>query len=279
MLFDIDHLTRYDYSVPVQLGEHLLRLVPAERPGQRQLGSRVDISPEPAGREPGTDAWGNPVERVWFDGETASLQIRAHLQVETFVPRSCARPSLPAAGLDSESDALASYREPLADAATLAAFLHPLQDQAGTDTEAFLDALNQAVHGLYHRGVRLDGPPHSPAQTLALGQGVCRDLAVLFMASCRQQGLAARFVSGYQQGDGTGQRRYLHAWPEVYLPGSGWTGFDPTHGTRTGDDHVAVAAAPDPAAVTPVEGGYTFCGESLTSTLETDIRISTRRAG
>jgi len=97
------------------------------------------------------------------------------------------------------------------------------------------------------------------------------------MAACRQAGLAARFVSGYQQGDGSRQLRYLHAWPEVYLPGHGWRGYDPTHGTLVGEEHVAVAAAPAAEAVTPVEGGYRFRGETLVSTLETDIRITTRR--
>ena len=106
---------------------------------------------------------------------------------------------------------------------------------------------------------------------------MCRDLSVLFMAACRRVGLPARFVSGYQQGDGIRAVRYLHAWPEVWIPGSGWYGLDPTHASVVGTTHVAIAAGPTPASVTPVEGGYSFRGAELRSTLETEIRIDTRR--
>jgi transglutaminase-like putative cysteine protease len=126
--------------------------------------------------------------------------------------------------------------------------------------------------------VRIEGGPRSPAQTLVRGEGVCRDLTVLFMAACRQAGVAARFVSGYQQGDGIRAQRYLHAWAEVYLPACGWLGYDPTHAATAGSDHVTVAAAPTADAVTPVEGGYSFQGALITSTLKTDIRITTRRS-
>ncbi len=74
-------------------------------------------------------------------------------------------------------------------------------------------------------------------------QLTCRDLTVLFAALCRLQGLAVRFVSGYQaRSAGSGGERHMHAWPEVYLPGVGWRGFDPSHGTEVGEAHVAVAA-------------------------------------
>ena len=275
MLFEIDHLTRYRYSVPVQLGEHLLRFLPPFRAGQRPVYCRVDIDPLPSYREEITDAWGNRVERVWFHGETGHLEVRAHLEVETQATNGPALCWLPP-GYGAAAAGLAPYLEPLDDPASLQPLVQPLLDASGNDGLAFLAALNTAVHAYYHRGVRLDGPPHTPAQTLALGEGVCRDLTVLFMAAARLAGFATRFVSGYQQGDGTRQVRYLHAWPEVCLPGGDWRGYDPTHGTSIGADHVAVAAAPTAAAVTPLEGGYSFQGTLLNSTLDTDIRITSR---
>jgi len=277
MFFEIDHLTRYQYSVPVQLGEHLLRLLPPSLPAQQPGICHLDIAPAPSGREDGVDYWGNRIQRIWFQGETDCLEIRAHLEIQTLEmdPGAPGYLGLPVF-YGPEADALASYLQPLEAAAELTSFVQPLLAAAGGDALAFLAQLNGSIHRFYHRGVRLEGAPRTPAETLARGDGVCRDLTVLFMAVCRQVGLAARFVSGYQQGVGTAELRYLHAWPEVYLPGRGWVGYDPTHATLVGSDHVVVAAAPTAAEVTPVEGGYIFQGESLTSTLATEIRITTR---
>ncbi len=278
MLFEIDHITRYEYSVPVQLGEHLLRFLPPSLAGQRPGYCQLEIEPRPSSREDGEDDWGNRIQRVWFRGETDELVIRAYLEVQTLgtePPGTSEEIRLPVS-YGTETAALTSYLAPLEATANLQPFVQPLLTAAGGDGLAFLARLNQTIHGFYHRGVRLEGPPRTPAETLALGEGVCRDLTVLFMAVCRQVGLAARFVSGYQQGDGTRELRYLHAWPEVCLPGHGWLGYDPTHATLVGDDHVVVAAAPTAASVTPVEGGYSFQGPAITSTLDTEIRITTR---
>jgi transglutaminase-like putative cysteine protease len=277
MLFEIEHLTLYRYSVPVRLGEHLLRFLPAHNALQRPLRCRLDIDPLPLRSEEATDAWGNRIQRVWFRGETEHLKIRADLAVETREPGIPYPAPAPPLLLDygPETPGLAPYLGSLEDPVELGPFLAPLLTSGG-DALDFLDGLNHAVRGLYHSGVRLEGPPRSPAETLRRGEGVCRDLTVLFMAACRQAGLAARFVSGYQRGDGTRQQRYLHAWPEVYLPGLGWRGYDPTHGTAAGSDHLAIAAAPEAGAANPLEGGYSFQGTHLTSTLETEIRVTTR---
>ena len=87
-------------------------------------------------------------------------------------------------------------------------------------------------------------------------QGACRDFAVLFIDACRCVGLAARFVSGYQDAYRSMGKRDLHAWAEVYLPGAGWRGYDPTRGLAVADHHVAVAAAADPQNAAPVTATY-----------------------
>lgn len=278
MLFEINHITRYDYTAPVHLGEHLLRFLPPPLAGQRPGRCVLDIDPLPARSEDDLDIWGNRIMRVWFQGHTDHLEIRASLEVETFDAAALPAPGavpLPVSYAEQPA-AVAAYLQPLEDPASLHAFVQPLLEAAAGDAMTFLAGVNRAIHAFYHQGVRLAGPPRTPAETLSRGEGVCRDLAVLFMAVCRQAGLAARFVSGYQQGNGTREQRYLHAWPEVYLPGQGWLGLDPTHGAPAGSDHVVVAAAPCSEAVTPVEGGYNFRGEVITSTLATDIRITTR---
>jgi transglutaminase-like putative cysteine protease len=278
MLFQITHLTRYRYSTPVTLGEHILRFHPRADGTRRVTRCDLSIKPVPVYGEDGIDAWGNTNRRVTFQGQTDLLEIYADLEVET--DETCV-PELPGPGsalpprYGTETAALAPYLQAPEAGGRLRPFVDPLLAEAGDDLPTFLNALNGAIHRFYHRGIRLSGAPRTPAETIALGEGVCRDLTVLFMAACRQAGIAARFVSGYQQGDGTRQLRYLHAWPEVLLPGRGWYGYDPTHNSIVGADHVAVAAAPEPAAVTPVEGGYSFSGPEVTSTLETEIRITT----
>ncbi len=97
----------------------------------------------------------------------------------------------------------------------------------------------------------------SPGETLRKRSGSCRDFATLFIEACRVLGLGAHFVSGYlhcpgtQTGGGS-----THAWPEVYLPGVGWKGFDSTSGLMTGADHIAVAVSRHPADVPPASGSF-----------------------
>jgi transglutaminase-like putative cysteine protease len=98
----------------------------------------------------------------------------------------------------------------------------------------------------------------SAAATLALGTGSCRDFAFLFMEGARHLKLAARFVSGYlNAGSSTSDFGATHAWAEVFLPGAGWKGFDPTLGKLVGSDHIAVAVARSPESVPPIAGTFT----------------------
>ncbi|HVY40544.1 MAG TPA: transglutaminase family protein, partial [Polyangia bacterium] len=88
--------------------------------------------------------------------------------------------------------------------------------------------------------------------------------------------MPARFCSGYQSAAETPDgRRYLHAWPEVFLPGLGWRGWDPTHGIRVAQNHVALCAAPEQSGTMPVTGSFTFNGPTVTSTLEFSLDIAT----
>jgi transglutaminase-like putative cysteine protease len=92
-----------------------------------------------------------------------------------------------------------------------------------------------------------------PGETLALGSGSCRDYAVLMMDAVRHWGFGARFVTGYIQMDNN-QHGATHAWTEIYIPGAGWKGFDPTNNKVTGAEHVSVAVARDPEKASPISG-------------------------
>ena len=104
----------------------------------------------------------------------------------------------------------------------------------------FLARLTETIHRRFKVVHRAKGSPWPPATTIEQRQGACRDLAVLWIDVCRSVGLAARFVSGYQEGDDEQGTKDLHAWAEVYIPGAGWRGFDPTNGLAVTDRHVTV---------------------------------------
>lgn len=279
MFFDIHHLTRYQYAAPVTLGHHVLRLKPADSGYQRLLKHELAIAPAPVVLTENVDVWGNRVFEAWFEGETTHLDIRATLAVETL--RDNAFDYLAARGgirlppdYGDDRAALQAMLSPVADEAAVTDFIAPLLNEHANDPPAFLDALSARVHPYYRQGLRFEGAARTPAQTLERGEGVCRDLTVLFMAACRAAGIAARFVTGYQRGDGSRETRYLHAWPEVYLPGGGWRAYDPTHSAAVTDAHVALACAGAPSGAAPVTGSF-GSAQAVAARLETEIHIIT----
>jgi transglutaminase-like putative cysteine protease len=281
--FDIRHITTYRYSRPVRLGPHVVRLLPRTDGRQRPLAWRCTVSPVPVRQAQGLDAAGNLATYLWFAGTTACLRIDCSSCVLTAADTALTREmdaaagTLPPAYRENELQALGASRQRGPCPPTVAALSARLAAQAGNDIPAYLAALNGFLYGGFERVIRDTGAPQDPGHTLATRRGACRDLAWLFIAACRSRGLAARFVSGYQaQPEHPGRRRYLHAWPEVYLPGGSWRGYDPTHGSCVTDAHVAVAAACEAAATLPVDGWFT--GDGAHATLDFALDIRTRPA-
>jgi transglutaminase-like putative cysteine protease len=124
------------------------------------------------------------------------------------------------------------------------------------NTLSFLSELNQRLYKGCQYTIRETGDPLPPGVTWTTRSGTCRDFAVLFVETCRAIGLAARFVSGYQEGDLDSDDRHLHAWAEVYLPGGGWRGYDPTHGLAVADRHIALVASPLSSYAAPLSGSF-----------------------
>lgn len=153
---------------------------------------------------------------------------------------------------------LAPYRRPVDHDAALELWVAGLYAPGEhLETYALLKRISSCIHDTFHYVRREEPGVQAPVQTISSGSGSCRDFATLFLAASRLLGLATRFVSGYlhdplspEAGGST------HAWAEVYLPGAGWTGFDPTTGTLAGPDHIAVAISHRPDAVPPVAGSF-----------------------
>jgi transglutaminase-like putative cysteine protease len=281
-LFFIRHDSLYRYDVPVQLGEHLVRLTP--RPGSVRIAAhRITVEPEALGTSHETDAFGNAIVRLNFGGSTQRLRVLSEIELETMLPPELfpmgqRLPLTPGWDMGAAWPSTAERLRYLGDAIhpQVVAFASGLAAEVGHEPIAFLDHLAGTLFLRLERGIRPTGEARAAHETLALGSGACRDLTVVFLDACRSQGLPSRFVSGYQaQAQTPDGQRHLHAWAEVLVPGAGWRGWDPMHGVRVGDGHVALCAAPEQAATMPIEGGFFFEGPSVSSTLDCSVTIRT----
>ena len=260
MFFEGVHRTSYVYSAPVFLEPHTIRLRPRSDP--RQTIHRFDIAmtPTPDGVTEGIDVYGNDVDWAWFSGTHSTLDITTRFAVETrrenpydFIVPTLEAAKLPPVYPDTDRTSLFPYMNPTADAPY--EFAREIATSVDNEFVVFLRELASRIHATHSTIVRPEGDPLPPAVTLAARQGSCRDLAVLFVEACRSVGVAARFVSGYVEGDPEGGRD-LHAWGAAYVPGAGWRGYDPSFGLAVTNGHVTLAAAATPAGAAPVDGAF-----------------------
>ena len=229
------------------------------------------------------DLDGNNILKLWFEQPTQQLSIQTMAKVET----SCTNPfaymlepwaitfpfDYPSSLLQQLKPYLNCYGF-VADSSALA-LAQELLIEAQSNTLDFLFALNQRIYQDCKYIIRETGEPLPPGITWRSKTGSCRDYAVLFMEVCRTVGIAARFVSGYQEGDVSQSVRDLHAWIEVYLPGAGWRGYDPTLGLIVSDRHIPLAASAIPSYAAAVEGLVVPVQQTakVTSSLQAQIRL------
>jgi len=278
--YRIVHNTRYQYAEPVQLGSHILRLQPRVDGSQRLHYFACEILPTPRKTIDWLDLEGNVCRQVWFpDTDVTTLTIVTQCDIETLRPNPFDYLS-PEWAITAPLDYPQSLQRlvapyltlPYADSPTVTDWAQQQLHTANGNVGLFLTGLTQAIYQTCAYETRHQGPPWSPGIVLTEQRGTCRDFTVLFMAACRAVGLAARFVSGYQRGDADQTSHELHAWPEVYVPGGGWRGFDPTLGLAVADGHVALAAAMEPAQAAAVTGKLQV-GHASQSVLEADIQL------
>jgi transglutaminase-like putative cysteine protease len=279
MYFQLKHVTRYSYSLPVFCDPLIIRLRPREDVTQRLLRYRLDVWPEPAGMSEHLDLAGNNVTLVWFQEMALGLSITTSVLVETqllnpynFILDNEAL-QLPLRARNVSRDLWDFYLREDEASPVVANFAESLARRCGWHTVPFLSQLATALYERTERLIRETGEAWSPEKTLQEARGSCRDLAVLYNACCRALGIPARFVSGYSPAETfTDGEQYLHAWSEVYLPGAGWRGFDPSRGLAVSDRHVPVAAGRIPADAAPTHG--TFRGAGARSQMDAQIAMS-----
>lgn len=278
MRFQIEHRTEYQYSDAVHLDPHVLRLTPRPSPNKTVIRRELLITPEPQGIARVLDAEGNSTETVWFGGRTDRLSILMCCEVETrrinpfdyLITTACR--GLPVMLDPVETVAMRPYLLREQPERLVTEYALELLAASNGRTLDFLNRLNENLNTRFTQEVREEGQPMTPVQTLLAQSGACRDLTVLFMDACRSVGLPARFVSGYQEGDVDMEHRHLHAWAEVYLPGAGWRGYDPTLNLAVADGHIALAASHTPLGAAPVLGS--FWGRQVTSILTHRLELS-----
>jgi transglutaminase-like putative cysteine protease len=257
------HHTTYHYRTPVQFGLHRALVRPREGHDLRIETAKLDVSPAAEVRW-ARDVYGNSIAFLSFAEPATQLRIASEASVQLhddpvaeclLEPFAMAYPFQYAA---SEQVEILPYRLPSYphDGPAVQQWLHDLYRPGQViETWDLLQRLNTRIYEAFQYRYRPEYGVQLPCQTLALGSGSCRDYAVFMMEAARHWGFAARFVTGYiQMADG--QHGATHAWTEIYLPGAGWRGYDPTNNKLAGSEHVSVAVAREQEKASPLSGTW-----------------------
>ena len=274
----LKHCTHYRYDKPVRLGPQTVRLHPTGHTSAPITDYQLAVSPHAHVMRWRQDAFGNRIAEVAVEGQTTEFLINVTLQAAlTGQPRLVyGAPAYPVVYDDVLAPLLAPYREALPPTPGLAAWLTSMPHEPQASALDVVLALNRRQHAEIGYNTRMEAGVQTADDTLLLARGSCRDSAWLLVQALRQLGFAARFVSGYLiephalASEEDKDHVELHAWCEVFLPGGGWVGLEPTSGELTGEGHIALACAPEPAAAAPVEGLHDEC----VVTMEHEVTVS-----
>src|SRR5476649_2183253 len=283
----ISHVTHYRYDRPVALGPQLIRLRPAPHTRTPVLSYSLRVTPEQHFLNWQQDPQANYLARCIFPERTREFKIEVDLLIEMSVinpfdfflePQA---DKFPFRYEEWQLQELAPYLSKLPLTPRVRAYLDAVPRTA-QPTVDFLVKFNSELQQAVCYLIRMEAGIQNPEETLEKASGSCRDSAWLLVQLLRHLGLAARFVSGYlvqlkadvKSLDGPSGTTHdftdLHAWCEVYLPGAGWVGLDPTSGLLVGEGHIPLACTPEPASAAPVTGNTEICETEFEHTMKVE---------
>jgi transglutaminase-like putative cysteine protease len=286
MRFRIKHVTRYVYEHPASHSHNDVRLAPIDAPDQKRVAFSLEVSPEAAISEY-RDAFGNLAHSIDIQPPHTELVISSTSVVERLAIPAEASPRITVRDyLADDSARMKEYEEflnpsryvPFID--RLRRFFWSVRPQLHEDITEYTERMILYVRSQFAYDGETTHVHSTVDDILTTGGGVCQDFAHLSIGLLRLAGVPARYVSGYLAPDplrpaSSGPPQLAsHAWIEALLPGSGWTGFDPTHRTRTMIRHIRVAVGRDYNDLPPVSGVYESKGGARRMAYELDVSLA-----
>jgi transglutaminase-like putative cysteine protease len=286
MKVSLRHVTQYQYSQEVQLGPQLIKLRPAPHCRTPISSYQLTIKPSAYFINWQQDPFSNHVARLVFTEKTNFFEINVELTAElkTINPFDFfVEPSAEHHPFKYEANLIAGlspYLETEPCGPLFQEFINSIPQEKRRTIE-YVVYLNQLVFNKVRYMVRLEPGVQSTEETLKLNSGSCRDSSWLLVQLCRHMGIAARFVSGYlieatadwhnlnSPTESQENVAELHAWCEVFIPGAGWVGIDPTSGLLATEGHIPLAAAPDPSNAMPIYGELDMCEVKMSHKITT----------
>ncbi|MGD0288616.1 MAG: transglutaminase family protein [Candidatus Binataceae bacterium] len=283
MLFRIKHVTRYAYEQPASHSHNVVRLAPIDAPDQKRLAFNLEVTPRAEISEY-RDTFGNLAHSIDIQPPHTELIISSTSTVERLElavqppPRITIRDFLAgdAGRVREYADFLNSSRYvPFSD--RLRRFFWSVRPELSEDITAYTERMIQYVRSQFDYDGDTTNVHSTVDDILTLGGGVCQDFAHLSIGLLRLAGIPARYVSGYlapaprRDPNAAPPELASHAWIEALLPGTGWTGFDPTHRNRTIIRHIRVAVGRDYNDLPPVSGVYHSSGGSRRMAYELEV--------
>ncbi|TWT82260.1 hypothetical protein CA13_37220 [Planctomycetes bacterium CA13] len=272
----LHHKTSYRYPRPITLGPQLVRLRPAYHGRTKIDAYNLKVEPEDHFVNWQQDPFGNPIARFVFNKMATEFTVTVDLTADMtvidpfdFFVESYAE-KWPFRYQDDVKLQLAPYLICSKPTGKFAEWVDSLPTKSDSIND-FLVNVNQLAQKRIKYLLRMEPGVQTPEETLTLGSGSCRDSAWLLVQTFRQIGIAARFVSGYliqltadekpiEGPEGPAEDFCdLHAWTEVFLPGAGWVGLDPTSGLFAGEGHIPLACTPSFDGAAPISGGHEPC--------------------
>ncbi len=280
MKLGIRYSTEYQYERAVGFAPHDIRVFPRTGRFQRMRSFSFTTAPEAEVRF-GQDVFDNTFASCSFPGraDRLHLQLSVDLDLEEKNPfhflLDLSAANLPFVYGAEELPLLEPYRRRFCDGVLeIPQWNAPTREKPQPTVSALVE-LNRTLHETIGYERREEGNARAAAETLQLGRGACRDVAVVMAECLRDLGLAARLVSGFlRQVDETTRHAEgsMHAWTEVYLPGAGWVGLDATNGVFCNHNFIATAVGVTPADITPISGSY-FHGEQTPARMKSRIEL------